>query len=54
MIKNQYSDNCLDANNVEAPDGRTFDVFISHTSEDKDAVVRPLASALQSAALSVW
>jgi hypothetical protein len=24
---------------VEAPDGRTFDVFISHASEDKDDVV---------------
>jgi hypothetical protein len=39
---------------VEAPDGRTFDVFISHASEDKDDVVRPLANALQSAGLSVW
>ena len=39
---------------VEAPDGRLFDVFISHTSEDKDDVVRPLALALQAAGLSVW
>lgn len=39
---------------VEAPDGRTFDVFISHASEDKDDVVRPLASALKAAGLSVW
>ena len=39
---------------AEAPDGRTFDVFISHTSEDKDAVARPLATALQGAGLSVW
>ncbi|MES0127536.1 toll/interleukin-1 receptor domain-containing protein [Mesorhizobium sp. M0029] len=38
----------------EAPDGRTFDVFISHASEDKDEVVRPLALALQSSGLSVW
>lgn len=29
----------------EAP-ARQFDVFISHASEDKDAVVRPLARAL--------
>lgn len=35
-------------------DGRTFDVFISHTSEDKDDVVRPLALALQAAGLDVW
>lgn len=39
---------------VEAPDGRTFDVFISHASEDKHEVVRPLATALQGAGLSVW
>ena len=38
----------------EAPDGRTFDVFVSHASEDKDKVVRPLATALQQAGLSVW
>lgn len=36
------------------PDGRTFDVFISHASEDKDEVVRPLAIALREAGLSVW
>ena len=29
-------------------------MFISHASEDKDEVVRPLAHALQSAGLSVW
>lgn len=38
----------------EAPDGRSFDVFISHASEDKDSVVRPLAESLQAAGLSVW
>ncbi len=39
---------------VEPADARTFDVFISHASEDKDEVVRPLAQALQAAGLSVW
>jgi hypothetical protein len=39
---------------AEAPDGRRFDVFISHASEDKDAIVRPLANALRGAGLSVW
>lgn len=34
--------------------GRTYDVFISHASEDKDAVVRPLASALVEEGLNVW
>lgn len=31
-----------------------YDVFISHASDDKDAVVRPLASALQARGVSVW
>ena len=39
---------------VDAPDERVFDVFISHTSEDKEDVVRPLATALRDAGLSVW
>jgi len=30
------------------------DLFISHASEDKDAFVRPLASALQKLGCSVW
>ncbi len=34
--------------------GRAFDVFISHASEDKDAVVRPLAHALRDHELEVW
>jgi hypothetical protein len=33
---------------------RKYDVFISHASEDKDKVVRPLAVALQSKGLKVW
>ena len=39
---------------VDAAEVRTFDVFISHTSEDKAEVVRPLATALRDAGLSVW
>jgi len=34
--------------------GRVHDVFISHASEDKDSVVRPLALALREAGLDVW
>lgn len=34
--------------------GKTYDVFISHASEDKDAVARPLACALSDAGLTVW
>jgi len=32
----------------------SHDVFISHASEDKEAVVRPLANALISCGLKVW
>ena len=31
-----------------------WDVFISHASEDKDEVVRPLAHELQNNGLTVW
>jgi hypothetical protein len=33
---------------------RTWNVFISHASEDKEAVTIPLAKALERAGLSVW
>ena len=33
---------------------REHDVFISHASEDKDVVVRPLAAALVAEGLNVW
>lgn len=33
---------------------REHDVFISHASEDKDEVVRPLAHALRDGGLDVW
>ena len=39
---------------VDTADECVFDVFISHTSEDKAEVVRPLATALRDAGLSVW
>lgn len=35
-------------------DERDFDVFISHASEDKDEIVRPLATALRQGELKVW
>lgn len=34
--------------------GKTYDVFISHASEDKEDIVRPLANALIKEGLSVW
>jgi hypothetical protein len=33
---------------------RKYDVFISHASEDKEAIVRPLANALKNEGLNVW
>lgn len=33
---------------------REYDVFISHASEDKEAIVRPLAQALVAQGLRVW
>ena len=38
----------------EEEETKPYDVFISHASEDKDEVVRPLAHALQDAGLTVW
>jgi len=43
-----------DLNNPDATTVRDYDVFISHASEDKDAVVRPLAAALSNGGLKVW
>ncbi|MEW8376443.1 MAG: DUF1883 domain-containing protein [Candidatus Thiodiazotropha sp.] len=37
-----------------AKEAREHDVFISHASEDKDDIVRPLANALVSEGLDVW
>lgn len=39
---------------AQSRDGTIYDVFISHASEDKDEVVRPLAAALESGGLRVW
>jgi hypothetical protein len=41
---------------VASEDGaaKVYDVFISHASEDKDGVVRPLANALRDNGLDVW
>ena len=36
------------------PSEEVYDVFISHASEDKGQVVRPLAAALQASGLKVW
>jgi len=44
----------LDSNFSNEDYHREFNVFISHASEDKDDVVRPLANALKNKGLDVW
>ena len=39
---------------VKRKPSEEWDVFISHASEDKDAIARPLAEALRAKGLSVW
>ncbi len=40
--------------NIETSESEAYDVFISHASEDKDAIVRPLANELRKLGLKVW
>lgn len=44
----------LPPESVDEFDGRTWDVFLSHASEDKEAVAIPLAQALQDRGIKVW
>lgn len=37
-----------------AQDGPEYDVFVSHATEDKEEIVRPLALALQERGVAVW
>jgi hypothetical protein len=39
---------------AHTPESESWDVFVSHASEDKDAFVRPLVAALTAAGLKVW
>jgi len=48
------SDEYVSGSTGNTPQPRQWDVFISHATEDKDSVVRPLAVALQELGLSVW
>jgi hypothetical protein len=48
------ADNLAEAAPDTPATDRDFDVFISHASEDKDAVVRPLSEALRERGLEVW
>ena len=48
------ANNLAEATPDDAIDQSEFDVFISHASEDKDDIVRPLAHALRERGLVVW
>jgi len=50
----EIADALVEAAPDYAVENREFDVFISHASEDKDEVVRPLAQALRNRGLEVW
>jgi len=50
----EIADNAADMFADHDFDPRDYDVFISHASEDKDAIVRPFALALQTRGLRVW
>lgn len=50
----QIADNLVDSVPSHSVENREFDVFISHASEDKDEIVRPLAHALRERGLEVW
>lgn len=41
-------------NKLDDDTEKEYDVFISHASEDKEEVVRPLANALKDKNLNVW
>jgi hypothetical protein len=43
-----------DASPPLAPQPKEYDVFVSHATEDKDTIVRPLAAALRGRGLAVW
>ena len=52
QIITEYSYSSLNLTNVEK--SLKYDVFISHSSEDKDSFVRPLVIELQQLGIKVW
>jgi hypothetical protein len=53
-IPSLVRDSDLNLGDGESDDVKEYDVFISHASEDKDALVRSLADALVKGGLKVW
>jgi hypothetical protein len=52
LVRSIVPDESVETDSEGAPN--IYDVFISHATEDKDEIVRPLANALVSAGLRVW
>ena len=50
----EIAENIAEVAPEDADQAREFDVFVSHASEDKDSIVRPLAQALHARGLDVW
>jgi hypothetical protein len=50
----EIAENFGDAAPEPTETGKKYDVFISHASEDKERVVRPLATQLREQGLDVW
>ena len=56
IAQNRYPP-CYNRSNDEPNDGESmdyYDVFVSHATEDKEEVARPIANALTEAGLRVW
>src|SRR5258708_25498057 len=43
-----------EGNSTTRQPAAAFDIFLSHASEDKDAIARPLYEALKAAGVTVW
>lgn len=54
LVRHVSLDNVDRSNFSDTPRSDYYDVFISHATEDKDSIVRPLANALVSHGLNVW
>ncbi len=52
-MKNSISP-LADLVNIDQAESASYDVFISHASEDKEEVARPLVDALRERGLNVW
>jgi hypothetical protein len=54
LIAQNYSAQNDNSQKAANADGKEYDFFISHASEDKDEIVRELADALRSNGIRVW